>query len=218
MTAIPIRSTARRSEPVHLTGEVLSVEGRLLGVRTEDGVLQARRAASCLLRPECGDRVLVSGASATDCYVIAVLERAGNSPQCLHLVGDASLSIENGSLQLESTDRLDLNAVNAMSLGSNRLDVRASKAQVILGELSAIGRAWSGTLGHLRFVGEAFDSVVQRLTQHARHSVRTVEQSDQVRCGEMDYRAQGSVRLHGQHTHITASELVKLDGDQIHLG
>lgn len=218
MTAIPIRPRPRRAEPVHVSGEVLSADGRRLRVQTSLGALEATLAASCLLRPECGDRVLVSGASVDDSYVIAVLERAGGSAQHLQFSGDTVLSVDGGSLRLAGSERVDVQAGTAVVVTAIEVQMRASRAQLIFGELSAIGRAWNGTLGHLRLVGEAMDSVVQRVTQHAKNSLRTVEETDQVRSGVIDYRADGNVQLQGQNTLINARELVKLNGDQVHIG
>lgn len=218
MTAIPIRSRARRPEPVHVSGEVRAADARGFDVQTPLGLVQARLAASCLLRPEPGDKVLVSGPNVAECYVIAVLERQSGGTQHLHLSGDTLLSVEGGSLKLASSERLDLQAGTTASVSAAQVDLRAAKAQVLVGELSAIGRVWTGTLGQLRFVGEALDSVVQRLTQHAKHSLRTIEQTDQVRSGQIDYRADGNANLQGQNTLIHARELVKINGDQVHVG
>lgn len=218
MTAIPIRPRLQRSAPVHVSGEVLSAEGRRLRVQTALGVIEAPLAASCLLRPECGDKVLVSGASADECYVIAVLERVGGSAQHLQFSGDTVLSVDGGSLRLAGSEQLELHAGTAVSVAAAEVRMRASKAQLVFGELSAIGRVWNGTLGHLRLVGELLDSVMQRVTQHTRHSLRTVEETDQVRSGLIDYRADGNVHLQGQNTLINARELVKLNGDQVHIG
>ena len=218
MTTVPIRSRQRRAEPVHVSGEVLAVESIAITVRTDVGILEARQAASCLLRPELADKVLVSGASAADCYVIAVLERFGSTEQHLQFSGDTLLSVQGGTLRMAGSEGLELKAGTTVTVTASEVDMRASKASLVFGELSAIGRAWNGALGQLRFVGEALDTVVQRLTTHARDSLRTVEQTDQVRSGQIDYRADGNVHVQGQNTLINARELVKLNGDQVHIG
>lgn len=220
MTTIPIRTRRPLSGPVHLTGDVLSTDLPTLSVRTSVGVMTVRRAASCLLVPEPGDKVLVSGASAGECYVIAVLERAASACtlQRLHLSGDTCLSVEGGSLQLISERRIEMKSGDTVSLDAPKLEARASRARFIIGELACIGRSWSATLGKLGLIGEALEIVAERVSQRLTHSVREVEQIDQVRSGQIDYRASGTTSLRGQNTLVTATELVKLDGDQIHLG
>ena len=47
---------------------------------------------------------------------------------------------------------------------------------------------------------------------------RVVEECDYLRSGEVDYRADKNMSLRGDNTMVTAKELVKVDGGQIHLG
>ena len=218
MPAVPIRSRVRRPEPIHTTAVVLEVDGLRIAVQTESDTLDARLAVSCLLRPECRDKVLVSGPSAGDCYIIAVLERDPATVQRLQLHGNAVLSVDAGSLTVEASERVELKGGDSMFIGAPQFDLRATKANVLFGELSAIGRIWNGALGQLRLVGETLDTIVQRVTQHTKTSLRTVEETDQVRSGHIDYRAEANVHVQGQNTLVNARELVKLNGDQVHVG
>lgn len=220
MSPVPLRLRARPDaalHPIHIVGTVLETETSRVRVETDIGVLEVRRAASCLLVPQSGDSVLVSGASRSEGWIIAVLESSGSQGQRLQLSGDTSIEVD-GELRISSSSHLEFRTPKTASLGCAQLEMQASKARIVFGELSAIGRAWKGTIGQLTLVGEALDSIVQRFSQHARHSLRTVEHCDEVRSGEMNYVAQGNVRLHGQNTIATARELVKLDGSQIHVG
>jgi len=67
-------------------------------------------------------------------------------------------------------------------------------------------------------VGRFFDAVFERIAHKSRWSYREVEEMDQVRSGQIDYRSAKNLNLRGKHALITAEELVKIDGDQIHLG
>ncbi|MGQ0502408.1 MAG: DUF3540 domain-containing protein [Panacagrimonas sp.] len=197
---------------------MIGIDAAAVTVRTAAGVIVTRKAVSCLLEPEAGDKVLVSGASASEGYVIAVLERSASTPQRLRLSGDTRLTVENGSLQLLSEQGIEMKAGSAVSIDAPRLEARARHAHLIFGELACIGRTWHAALDKLGFVGQAIEVVAERLSQRLTHSVREVEQVDQLRSGQIDYRASGNASLRGRNTLVTASELVKLDGDQIHLG
>ena len=64
------------SMPIHAIGTLArSGEAGRYAVETEFGTFSSRRAASCLLEPEPGDEVLVSGPTLESAYIIAVLER-----------------------------------------------------------------------------------------------------------------------------------------------
>ena len=47
---------------------------------------------------------------------------------------------------------------------------------------------------------------------------RTVEGLDQVKAEQIDYAAQKTASMRGENTLVTAEELVKVDGAQIHVG
>jgi hypothetical protein len=67
-------------------------------------------------------------------------------------------------------------------------------------------------------VADSCDSVFDRLLQRVKRSYRFVEEHDQVRAAQIDYVAQNNASLRGENTLITAKDLVKVDGEQIHLG
>jgi len=67
-------------------------------------------------------------------------------------------------------------------------------------------------------LGRFFDSVVERLSQRVRRSYRKVEELEQVHAQQLDYVATKNVSVRGHNTLLTAEELVKLDGEQVHLG
>jgi hypothetical protein len=54
--------------------------------------------------------------------------------------------------------------------------------------------------------------------QMARSALRLVDETDQVRAGHLDMRAQESVSVHGKHVLMTGKELMKVDAAQIHMG
>src|SRR3954470_9732764 len=76
---------------VYCTGDVIAAGPEGFAVRSPDGVLGARRAASCLLCPELGDNVLVGGENDESAFVLAVLERAGDGPARVDVDGDMQL-------------------------------------------------------------------------------------------------------------------------------
>lgn len=188
--------------PVHAIGTVL--EGgdlEQLRVSLPQGEFSARRAASCLLLAQPGDRVLVSGPNAGALYVIAVLEAANVTPSQLALGQDAVISVSG-----------------RLSLASEELVVRARRATTLIDQLSSFGRELSASIGKIKIAGNLLESFFDRVSHFAVHSVRTVEGVDQARSGTIDYRAAQSLSLHGSEIIASAKTLVKVDGGQIHIG
>lgn len=196
--------------PVNTLGEVTAVDpGGELAIDTEFGGLLARRAASCLLAPAPGDRVLVCGPDAGSAWVIAVLERRADRPARLVLDGDAEMDVR-GSLRLHADQSLEL--------ASDTLRLRAREGSALIDRFHCFGRELAAAIGRLRLSGNLLETFVDRITQFARHSLRSVENVDQVRSGVIDYQAEQTLNLRGRQLLATAEELAKIDGGQIHLG
>jgi hypothetical protein len=177
----------------------------------------AKRAASCLLEPAPGDRVWAVGQSGEGFFVIAVLERADTSATTLQLDGDVTLAA-SGRMNLSAPEGIALATAAKLELHAEDLDVSARSGRVVLERAAVVA---SSLLAHLRkstVVGQALDTLVERVTQHSKTSYRSISELDHVHASNLDYRADGLASVHGKQTVMSAQELVKVDGGQIHLG
>jgi len=207
------------SMPVHAIGTLVSSgeAGRYM-VETEVVTVRARRAVSCLLEPEPGDEVLVSGPTPECVYVIAVLERRGVAPANIVFVGDTRLAVSGGSLSLKADGAVLVDSGERLALTSNAFTLRARQATMLIDRLNAVGKDLTASIGQVKLIGNLLESFVDRITQFAKNSLRVVEGADHVRSGVADYQAEQTMSLRGRQLLATAEELVKIDGGQIHLG
>ena len=198
--------------PLHGPGLVLAVAGDgLCTVQTAQGELCARQAASCLLAPVAGDRVWLSGDLAHGLYVTAVLLRGDPAaPARVALPPDSTIDVAEGALTLRA-DTLQL-------IGRQRLSAQADTAAISARKLTGVGREAVWSFGRIKVVSELLESFADRLIQFSRWSQRTVEGIDQVRSGQIDYRAEQTMQLQAENLVANAANLAKLDGQQIHLG
>ncbi|WP_061290214.1 DUF3540 domain-containing protein [Azotobacter vinelandii] len=198
--------------PANLSARVVAARGDdLFLVELEGRAHECRRAASCLLLPEPGDRVLIAAVDSTpELYLLAVIERASAGPARLQVDGDLLLASGRGSVRLRAAQSLDL--------ASERLALRAASAELAVERLNCSGALWQGTLGTVRLVGRVCETMVDRLMQVARVSFRRVEQLEQVRAAQLDYEGSVRLRLRGRHTAITARDVLKAKGRQVHIG
>jgi transglutaminase/protease-like cytokinesis protein 3 len=60
--------------------------------------------------------------------------------------------------------------------------------------------------------------VLERWSQKVKRAYRKVEQIDELRAQNIDYSADQTMSLHSENALVTAEGLVKVDGEQIHLG
>ena len=198
-------------------GRVLEV-GATMVVRVNNADHTARRAASCLLEPMVGDKVLLSTDLDAGDYVLAVLERALDAQAVLNLPADTEIRATQGRIKFFSPLGIDLNTTGELSMQSTKLRVEALQGDVTVQNLSLAGDAWRSCIDRVKAVGRSLDSVFERCIAHVGRSYKTVAELDQVKAGQIDYTADTSLQLHAKYALVTAHELVKMDAEQIHLG
>jgi len=175
--------------------------------RTEDGLLlelggtvrPGRVALSCLVQPEPGDLALIAR-TRQGLFVLALLERAGEAPTRLALGPDAEV------------------AAGTLRFTAETLHVQARIGHMLLEELTHIGRTVTAHANKLRFIGDTLETLADRLLTQVRRSFRFVSETEQVRAGDIDHRAEQTLTVRGRTAFVTADTLVKVDADQIHMG
>jgi len=220
MNVVALRPAPVTPGPVHLLGHVTAIapDGQI-GVEDESGTAwTCRRAASCLLQPQPGDTVMISGPDRLRVWLIAVVEQADATASRIDAPGNVVLASATGSVSIESASDVRLRAVGAVDMQAAQWKLEADLAQCRVDEMHYTGRQADATVGHTRIFGKVFETVADRVMQMARSAFRIVDETEQVRVGQMDVEAEHSVRIHGQHTLVTGTDLVKVDASQIHMG
>lgn len=193
-------------------GEVVAIDAELVTVRTALAEVTARRAASCLLEPAVGDRVLLAAEERGDAYVLAVLEQRDPETSRISVEGNLTLSSLRGKVSVAAQEGVELVSSAAVRILASAVEVQAVEA------LSVLSGAVKGEFGKVKMYAATLDSFFERVSQHAKRSSRTVEEMDQVQAGHLDYAASGNAHLRGDNALISAHELVKLNGEQVHIG
>lgn len=199
-------------------GTALNCDDDAIVVGTDQGVITARRALSCLVKPEAGDRVLLAGSANDVFFIIAVLERPESRPIAICMPGDCSLKVSNGRLSIAAENGINLHSPKTLGIDAAAISMRAVKGRFIMDKLSYIGSRIYAYSEKIRIVSQFCDTVVERIAQRFKRSYRVVDEIDHVRSKDIDYRAGKNFSLRGQNTLIDADDLLRLEGDQIHLG
>jgi hypothetical protein len=207
-----------QGEVLEQTGVVVRRADAELRVRTDDGDFSAKRAVSCLVQPELGDRVLVACLPSGVCYVLAVLERDRGAATTVAVEGDLHVQIASGRFSVAAQHGVSLVSAKDMALVSAELDVHAVDGNVSLDRLTYLGRLVRAEVEKVKLLGVSLESVLDRLSQRVKRAYRRVEELDQLRARNVDYEAEQAMSLHARTALVTAETLVKVDGEQIHLG
>jgi hypothetical protein len=197
---------------------VESAAGGALVVRVGDRSVKAQRAVSCLVEPAVGDRVLV--ALSAESFVLAVLvkgEQRGPGVT-LSVEGDVTLRARGGKLAVVASEAVTLTSGAKLELTAPELEVRAMKTSFFSASLSYLGRTIDGEIDRLKLAAQSVDRAVGRVSERIKQSFRTIEEIERVRAKELDVDVEGNVTVHADSTLMSAEKLVKVDGEQIHLG
>lgn len=213
-----LKQLKRERHQMQAYGTIMECLPDGIRVSTDDGDLFAKRALSCLIEPVIGDRVLVAGDLHDEIFIIAVLERPDASPITIAVDGDLTLGVPHGRLSMAAGKGIDLMTAADMTMTGSEITVRAPRGQVLLDHLTYIGSKVFAQAQAFKLVGELFDAVFERISHKVKRSYKIVEEIDHVRSGQIDYRAENNMSLRGKNALVTADELIKMDGDQIHLG
>ena len=186
-------------------------------VATSRGSLRCKRAVGCLVAPAVGDFVLVAGSPSGACFVLSVLEREA-ADATLSVDGNLELSIGAGALRVVARDGIDLLTPRKLELAGQAIELTAERARMVVDELSYLGSALVSELGRVRTRATAVDTVIGRLTQRVKASFRRVDEIDQLDAGRIDHKAKETMTLRAKCALVNATEIVRVDGEQIMMG
>jgi hypothetical protein len=181
------------------------------------GRFAARRAKSCLVAPDAGDRVLCA-VERDAVYVLAVLEGRDRAPTRVVAEGDLRLQAPTGRIGLSASDGVDLVGGRDVAITSGELSLQAKRGSIALEELGYVGRSLSAKVSKVSLLAEQLDTRLSRWIQRVKRAFRFVEEIEQVRAGTVDVRAERLAALRGDHTVVSARTLAKIDGEQVHIG
>jgi len=207
----------RPSEMVQETARVLSVSPEGTMVQSEGGVYRARRAVSCLVAPEVDDVVLLATSERGACYVLAVLEREATTTR-LSVEGDLEVGSTGGQIRIAAPEGVDLVSQKRVGVVAAEVKVNAVEANVATQKATVVGRFLQTEFERIKSFATTIDGVFGRFSQRAKSSIRRVEGLEQLKAEHIDHSAQKTMTLHGENAVVTARQLVKVDGEQIHVG
>ena len=205
------------SPETYLESGLVERLGETIAIRLFTGTIEARRAKSCLVAPEIGDKVLCA-IEADGAYVLAVLAGSEGAKTVIAVGGDLELRARGGSVAVRGTEGVDIVSGGDLALTARGLNVTARQGSVAIDELGFFGRLLQAEVTKVALVAQEMDSVFTRLSQRAKRVFRFVDEIDQTRAGTIDMRAQNLVAVRGENTIVSARVLAKVDGEQIHLG
>lgn len=186
-------------------------------VQTAAGAVLCGRAVSCLVEPMVGDTVLVARGDAR-AFVTAVLVREAGVETTLAHQGDLKVEVKQGRFTVVADEGVELVTGSTLALLAAKVSLQSPEAQVWVERLAHVGQELHAEVARVRERFGVLDQTIERWSQRAKRVYRTVEELERLKAEQIDYEAAHTVRVHGENTVMTADALVRVDGEQIHLG
>ncbi len=212
------KAAAPAARAALLSGVVTRVEGGACLIDAGGVPHRARRAAGCLVEPAPGDRVLVATIEDGSAFVLSVLERAGQGPTVLSAPGDLSLRAATGKVDVVARDGVDIVSPGEVSVVSAGVAIQAEEGRLSIGALTVIGQRLVAEIPAVQAALQTVDTVIERLSQKIQRSYRRVEELDRLQAKQVRYQVEKTMHLSAETTLVTATDVVKLDGEHVHIG
>jgi hypothetical protein len=197
------------------SGNVKSELDALFIIQSDNGVLPAVHAPSCLLKPEVDDKVLLSMIDG-QLYILAVLEKSSQKSQ-LKFTGDLSVETQ-GSLSLNSARALQLSSSTSLSHISPEIKALSKIHTLTTDQLTANSQKMTvyseQVQAHIKEVHGMFERVYQKADQ----VIRWVETIETLNIGNWVHNIKGTLNSRANNQIITAKSDVKVDAERIHMG
>lgn len=201
------------------SGAVLRVDDdRTVVVRGASAEFRCRRAVSCVVDPRPDDLVLFAGIASGECYVLAVLERTGDQSAVWSAPGSVTLAAPEGQVTVAAREGVHVVTPATVRVTTDSVSLTAREGDVAVQALTYVGAALAANLDDLKLAAQRIDTVADRLSQKLKRAYRSVAEIDQLRAEQGDWSFRKTLGLHAANVVATAKDLVKVDGDQIHLG
>jgi len=98
------------------------------------------------------------------------------------------------------------------------VDVSARRAGVAVQAVTFVGHTVETEVKRARHVAAQVDRVAERVVERAGSMFRYVSGLDHLRADAADWVVAKLLNVHAKTAMVTADELVKVDGEQIHMG
>jgi hypothetical protein len=214
-----IESLLSAPEVTQTFGLIEGRDGAIFLVRAGADVVHARRAKGCLIEPAVGDTVLVAQSECHGSYVLSVLHSADDNPESVVSVeGDLTLKSKSGKVAIVGNEGVSVTSGRQVSVTAPEVVGRTMNATLFADSLSYVGRKLEAQVERVRLIGQALESSFDKVTARMKHSYRTIEQLEQVKANELHVTAESTLNMRAKNTLVTAEKLMKVDGEQIHLG
>lgn len=216
-----MKNLAANLEPVQPWldyGEVINFKENKWIIKISTGEIAAKTATSCLVKPDIGDKVLISIDEQGICFILSILEKAKQENVTEIIFNkDVNLCSLLGEINLISNKNISIVSEDKLHFASNNFSLSAQKGKIMLTNLSFIGKKIKANLKKIKLVCISIEHVLDRLTQKIRNSFKFVKEHDEVQSNSSRYLVEDTLTMQSKNAVHMAEEIVSINAEQVHL-
>lgn len=202
---------AGRNQAEIAHGEVADVHASRFRLETERGPILARRAVSCLVEPQAGDRVLYLVEEDGRGTILHILSRAPGQP------ADVAVSNPDGALRLRG-ETVSLESPGAVTVSAGSVAVAAEKADVMAATLTMSGDTLQQIYGRTQTSARSMETMAERIVTKALDRIDIVDNTDNRHVGTLSVKVSGVLTQSSYTTVLVAEEDLRMDGKRVTVG
>jgi len=186
-------------------------------IKSDSGVCTAKKAFSCLVSPEIGDRVLRVVLPSGETNILAILERKQTQTTRLNFSGDVDIS-SNESIRMIASKRFDAISGDEMNLNSSQFSLRSNITSMLFDRLNLTGNETKQSIGKVQLITKYLETVSETSRQVMSNSFRLISGLDSVSAGEALQNIKKRFTVQSKQVSLLAEDDAKLNGKRVHLG
>jgi hypothetical protein len=201
-------------------GRIVAGDAERFIVQGTCGPVQAVAAASCLIQPKAGDKVLIATDGAGESYILSVLKQADNKAARTRIVfdGQVDLVVNGGGLSLTADADLSLAANEKMAFSSGKISVHAGSGEAVIERICLVAKVFQGQVKRIKMVANTVENTFRRLTQRLQDAFRFVQDHEEIQTGSTRYLVEDTLTINARNAVHMAEEIVTINAEQVHLG
>ena len=211
---IPIHSNTK---PDIMTGSVVSVVSDEININLAGDLKKAKKAFSCIIDPEPDDIIICTENNNGMIFILGIIERPNGQKMNISFPSDAQIQTIKGSLSINSNDNVTIASKN-VNFFSKKVIHKSQEAVVAYDNITANGNELQASYKTVRLISNLINTMAKQVIDRFKGYIRSTEDNDMVKAGQMTRRADGLYSMDSKHTIMNSKKSTKIDGEKILMG
>ena len=218
MHALDIESFSSHSETYTRSAYVIACTKDEYQLVDNSQVITAKRAASCLVKPDKNDSVMYFKDQNDNCYIMAGLESVNTNSTKLSVDKPLIVESESGDVSFVAKENVNILSNDNLQVFTDGFVVQSKKAKLQIEDLELTTDKIKSNTKSVSLIASNITTVAETITQRCKSSFRFIEKLDQLKAGSMMQKVHNLFSSQSRQAVILAEEDVKVDAKRIHMG